>query len=55
MVEMLHVVRARRLEIQQDGNLTAELVEGVKVERDTGAACYRDEMDKTVCGTADRL
>ena len=32
VVEMLHVVRAGGLEVEQDGDFAAELVEGVEVE-----------------------
>jgi hypothetical protein len=55
MVEMLHVVRAGGLEIEQDGNVAAELVEGIEVEGNTCAAGYCDQMNKTVRGTADGL
>ena len=55
MVKMFHVVCAGGLEVEQDRNLAAELVEGIEVEGDTCAAGYRDEVNKTVCRTADGL
>ena len=55
VVEMLHVVRAGGLEVEQDGDFASELVEGIEVEGDTCAAGYCDEVDETVRGTADGL
>ena len=57
MVEMLHVVlrTAGGFEVEQDGNLAAELVEGIEVEGNACAAGYCDEVDETVGGTADGL
>ena len=52
---MLHVVRAGGLEVEQDGNVAAELVEGREVEGYTCAAGYCDEVDQTVRGAADGL
>ena len=55
MVEVLHVVRAGGLEVEQDGDFAAELVEGVEVEGDTGAAGDCDEVDEAVGRPADGL
>src|SRR5271155_1242112 len=55
VVEMLHVLSAGRLEVEQDGNLTAQLVESIEVEGNTCAARNCDEVDKTIRGTADGL
>ena len=55
VVEMLHVMRTGGLEIEEDGNLAAELVEGVEVERNAGAGSNCGEVDESVGGPADGL
>ena len=55
VVEMLHVMRAGWLEVEQDGNLAAQLVEGIEIDLNAGAAGYRDEVNEAVGGSADGL
>ena len=55
MMEMLHVVLARRLQVDQHRHLAAEPVEGFEIDAMRGAAGDRGEMDQAVGRAADRL
>ena len=55
IVEMLHVVLARRLQVDQHRHLAADPVEFGEVDRMAGAAGDRREMDDAVGRAADRL
>src|SRR4029450_37460 len=54
-MEMLHVVIARRLEVDQNRHLAAELVEGVEVDLVLGAVLDRGESDQPGGETPARL
>ncbi len=54
-VEMLHVVVARRLEIDQHRHLTADGVELLEIDREAGAPRDRGEMHQRIGRAADRL
>ena len=54
-VEMLHVVVARRLEVDQHRHLAADPVELLEVDVDAEAARDGGEMDQRVGRAADRL
>src|SRR6201998_5478 len=55
MMEMLHVMCARRLQIDQHGHFTAELVEGVEIDCVRRAVGDRCEMNESIGRAADRL
>ncbi len=48
MVEMLHVMRARRLEVDQHRHFAAELVEGFEIDAMFGAVGDRGQMNEPV-------
>ena len=54
-VEMLHVVVAGGLEIDQHRHLAADRVEFLEIDREAGAARDRGQMDQPVGGAADCL
>ncbi|MGY3460451.1 hypothetical protein ACVWW5_005901 [Bradyrhizobium sp. LM3.4] len=55
VVEMLHIVLAGRLEIDQHRYLAADLVEHPEIEPVRRAMRHRGEMDQAVGRAADRL
>ena len=55
VMEMLHVVRARGLDVDEHGNFASQFVECIEVEWDAGAASHGDEVDETVGRSADGL
>src|SRR5580692_3156628 len=55
MVEVLHVVIAGRLEIDEHGNFAAKLVEGLKIEGHAGAASDGREVYESIRRAADGL
>ena len=55
VVEMLHVMRAGRLEIDQDRNLAAELVESLEIDTVFCPIGDRSEMNQPIGRAADRL
>ena len=54
-VEVLHVVHARRLQVDQHRHLAAEPVELVEVDRDAAPPGDRGQVDQRVGRAADRL
>ncbi len=54
-VEVLHVVPARRLQVDEHRHLAAERVDFVEVDRDPEPSRGRGEMDQAVGRAADRL
>ena len=55
VVQMFHVVCTGGLEIEEDGNLASELVEGVEIERNARAGGNCGEVDESIGGSADGL
>ena len=55
MMEVLHVVIARRLQVDQHRHLLRQRVERIEIERDAGAPRHRGEMHDAVGRAADRL
>ena len=55
MMEVLHVMFARRLQVDQHRHLAAELVEGFEIDAMLGAVGNRGQMDEAVGRAADRL
>ena len=55
MMKMLHVMLARRFQVDQHRHLAAELVEAVEIDPVFGAVGDRGEMDEAVGRAADRL
>ena len=55
MMEMLHVMLARRFQVDQHRHLAAELVEGFEIDAMFGAVGDRGQMNQAVGRAADRL
>ena len=55
MMKVLHVVLARRFQVDQNRHFAAELVEGIEIDFVRCAVGDRGQMNKTVGRAADRL
>ncbi len=55
MMKVLHVMLARRFQVDQHRHLAAELVETFQIDAVLGAVGDRGEMNETVGRAADRL